>query len=246
MQLAWVLPDSSQVSLAQIQGEAPPPARLRGVVAMVIKLHLLMAGGAAVGVLIFNPAFVTIWVGAAMFGGITLNVLLAAGIVFYSLIHGLITCAAVLGNRPRVGVAVLMNGVLQLALGVYLGHRFGLVGIAWAGLLAGAVTSFPAGLMLIKPSTSMSTRTLVRELLMPWALRIAPVAIIAAIGGAAYGFLGPWLSAAGAVGLGIVYLRVMRPLYNSLPFGPRVGAWLVRLHLLKSVDQRTPALEALS
>ncbi len=244
MQLAWVLPDSSQVSLAQIHGEAPPPSRLRGVVLMVIKLHLLLAGGAAVGVLIFNPAFVKAWVGAGMFGGLTLNALLAVGVVFYSMVHGLVTCAAVLGNRPRVGVAVLANGVLQLGLGVFLGHRLGLVGIAWAGIVAGALTSLPAGLMLLKPSTSMSLRALAGDLIGPWFVRIAPIAVVAAIGGGLYDSLGPWLSGVAGVVLGMAYLRAMRPLYDSLPFGPRVGAWLVRLHLLKPVDSQAPALEA--
>jgi len=245
MQIAWVLPDSSQVSLAQIHGEAPPPSRLLNVVFLVIKMHLLLAGGAAVGVLIFNPSFVTAWVGPGMFGGMTLNALLAVGIVFYSVIHGLITCAAVLGNRPRVGIAVLMNGVLQLGLGVFLGHRFGLVGIAWAGLVAGAVTSLPAGLMLLKPSTSISIRALGAELVGPWFVRIVPIAMIAALGGVLYDVLGLWLSGLAAAGLGLAYLRAMRPLYDSLPFGPRLSVWLVRLRLLKPVDRQSPVFEAL-
>jgi O-antigen/teichoic acid export membrane protein len=240
MQLAWLMPDSGQVSLAQLHGEAPPVSRLREVVLMILRLHLLLAGGAALGLLVFNPAFVTRWVGPAMFGGMTLNVLLAVGVVFYSVIHGLITCAAVLGNRPRVGLAVLANGAIQLALAMVLARRMGLVGIAYAGLAAGALTSLPAGLWLLKPSTSITVRNLFDELVNPWLVRIAPLAILAAAGGLFYDTLGLWGSGAAAAALGGVYVWRMRPLYDSLPFDPQLKGWLVRWHLLSRIDQPSP------
>jgi O-antigen/teichoic acid export membrane protein len=245
MQLAWLLPDSAQVSLAQLQGEATPVSRIREVVLIILKLHVLLAGGAALALLVFNPAFVTRWVGPAMFGGATLNVLLAAGVVFYSLIHGLITCAAVLGNRPRVGMAVLANGAIQLALAITLGGRFGLAGIAAAGLAAGALTSLPAGLLLLKPSTSLTVRDLFDELVNPWLARIAPLAMMAAVGGIFYHTLGLWGSGVAAVALGGMYIWVMRPFYDSLPIDPKLQSWLVRLHLLRQADHRSTAAEPL-
>jgi O-antigen/teichoic acid export membrane protein len=245
MQLAWLLPDSGHVSLAQLHGEAPPASRLREVVLMILKLHLLLAGGAALGLLVFNPAFVTRWVGPAMFGGSTLNVLLAVGVVFYSLIHGLITCAAVLGNRPRVGLAVLANGAIQLVLAIALGGRFGLTGIACAGLAAGALTSLPAGLLLLKPSTSMTIRDLFGELVNPWLVRIAPLAMMAAAGGIFYQTLGLWGSGVAAGTLASLYIWVMRPFYDSLPIDPKVQGWLVRLHLLRRASHGSTAAEPL-
>jgi hypothetical protein len=107
------------------------------------------------------------------------------------------------------------------------------------------LTSLPAGLLLLMPTTSLSLRALVGELVTPWLVRIGPIAIVAAVGGALSDTLGVWLSLAAAMVIGVAYLRAMRPLYDSLPFGPRLAAWLIRLRLLKPVDQVSPALEAL-
>ena len=91
----------------------------------------------------------------------------------------------------------------------------------------------------------MSIRSLCADLAGPWLVRIVPIAMIAALGGALYDSLGVWLSGLATIVLGLAYLRAMRPLYDSLPFGPRLAAWLVRLHLLKPVDRQSPAFEAL-
>ena len=44
----------------------------------------------------------------------TLNVLLASGIMVYSLVHALSSAASVLGNRVRVGILTLVNGAIQV------------------------------------------------------------------------------------------------------------------------------------
>ena len=46
-QLAWVVPDAGLVGLAQVHGETPRPERLRPLVLLMLRLHLLLAGGAA-------------------------------------------------------------------------------------------------------------------------------------------------------------------------------------------------------
>ena len=76
-QVAWVLPDSGLVGLSQLHGEGHPQARVRAVVMMIVRLHLVLAGAAACAVLAFNPAFVTAWVGAEFYGGHALTVWLA-------------------------------------------------------------------------------------------------------------------------------------------------------------------------
>src|SRR5262245_23733811 len=130
MPLTWVLPDSAHVGLAQLSGERQSAGRVRHVVLMMQRLHLIIAGGMACGLLAFNPSFVTRWVGAPLFGGVTLNAVLAVGVVLHSFIHGLVSSASIIGNRVKVGILVLVNGELQTALAVFLGHRLGLVGVA--------------------------------------------------------------------------------------------------------------------
>jgi Na+-driven multidrug efflux pump len=232
MNLAWVLPDSGHIGLAQLYGERQPAQRLREVVGMMLKLHLLFAGAAAIGLLMFNPSFVTRWVGIGMFYGLRLNALLAAGIVLFSVVHGLITSAAVLGNRLQVGVVVLVNGVLQAVLAVFLGHRFGLIGVAVAALASSMLTALPAGVWLLKKPTGITARWLVTDLIAPWVTRFLPIAVMAFGGGLLYLRVGLWTSGVGAAVLCLLYAWQMRPLYASLPLDSRVTDILVRFRLI--------------
>jgi O-antigen/teichoic acid export membrane protein len=232
MHLGWVLPDSGHIGLAQLYGERQPPKRLRDVVGMMLQLHLLFAGTAAIGLLMFNPSFVTRWVGITMFYGVRLNALLAIGVVLFSVIHGLITSAAVLGNRLRAGVVIFVNGVLQLLLAIFLGHRLGLIGVAIASLVAGAVTALPAGIWLLRESTGITARWLMTDLIVPWLWRFVPVATVAFVGGFLYLRIGVWTSAVAAAVLCLLYAWHMRPLYASLPLDHRVIDVLVRFRLI--------------
>ena len=236
MNLAWVLPDSGHIGLAQLFGERQSAKRLREVVAMMLQLHLLFAGTAAIGLLMFNPSFVTRWVGISMFYGVRLNALLALGLLLFSLVHGLITSAAVLGNRLRVGAVILVNGVLQALLAVFLGHRLGLIGVALASVVASAVTALPAGIWLLRDSTGVTARWMLTDLIAPWLPRFLPIASIAFVGGLLYLRIGVWTSAAAAAALCLLYVWHMRPLYASLPLDPRVTGVLVRFGLIPSPE----------
>ena len=230
-QLVWVLPDSGQVGLAQVHGERRH-MRVRHVIAMMLRLHLLLSGAAACGLLVFNPMFVTRWVGPALFGGLALNALLAFGVMLSSIVHGLQTSAAVLGYRMRVGAVVLVNGLVQTVLAIVLGHRLGLIGVAWASLAASTLTSLPAGILLLREAASFTPASLVSDLLMPWLVRIAPVAVIAILVGLFSESLGIWLSAGAAVLVCAAYVWQARPLLADLAVEPRIGIWLQRLRLL--------------
>ena len=240
-QIAWVLPDSGLVGLAQLYGEHRDPGRLRSVVIMILRLHLLLAGGAVCGFLAFNPAFVSRWVGAAFFGGLPLNALLAAAIIAASLIHGLITTASVLGNRLKVGTITLVNGVAQAAMALVFGHFWGLVGIASAGLLAGALTAVPAGVILLRPATQLTVRQLMTDLIGPWFIRFTPLVGMAAIAGLFFRSLGMVSSGVIAAAISLLYLWHMRPFYAGLPLDARWSHWLVRLRLMPPVESTAVA-----
>ena len=231
-QLAWVTPDSALVGLAQLYGERQPVERVRQVVLMLLRLHLLMSGATLCGLLAFNPAFVTRWVGAPFFGGLALNALVAAGVVIYSLAHAFATTASVLGNRLHVGVAGIVNGVAQLMLAVVLGHRFGLNGVAAAGLLASLATAIPAGAWLLRLAVGVTVRHLTRDLIGPWLARSALLIVFAAIAGMFHQSLGVALSAALATAISLAYVWNMRPLYVGLPLDAWMVGWLVRVRLM--------------
>jgi hypothetical protein len=240
-QLAWVPSDSALVGLAQLYGERTGPERLRNVVSMMLRLHLILAGGAACAVLAANPAFVRWWVGPEFYGGGWLNALLAAGIVLHTVVHGLLTMASVLGNRLRVGAVALVNGLLQVSVAFVFGRVWGLEGIVLAALVAGAVTAIPAGVRLLAPATELTFNGLVAETLGPWLMRVALlVAMAAAAGWALIGLVVPF---AIALALGATYLWHMRPLYVGLPLDARATAWLVRARLLPAVQSSPAALD---
>jgi O-antigen/teichoic acid export membrane protein len=238
-QLSWVLPDSALVGLAQLHGERQARRRVTNVVAALLSLHLILAGVAACGLLAFNGSFVTAWVGAEFFGGTTLNALLAASIVSSSLVHGLVTTTSLLGNRLQVGVITMANGLAQLACAVYLGHRFGLPGVAAAMVVTDVVTALPACLYLLRQSTDLTARRFAAEVAAPWATRMGVPLVAAVATGLWYTRLGLWPNAALAAALCLVSVWTMRDLYARLPLGDRFNRWLVTLGLLPAVT--TPA-----
>jgi O-antigen/teichoic acid export membrane protein len=243
-QLTWVLPDSGHIGLAQLHGERTSTPRVRAVVLMMQRLHLLMAGAVACGLLAFNPSFVTRWVGAPLFGGLGLNALLAVGVILASFTHGLITSASIVGNRRKVGLLVLVNGIVQVPLAIVLGHRLGLIGVAWATVVAACITSLPGAIALLRPTISLGARGLVTEIVTPWATRILPFAAVAALIGAGYESLGLWLSAVAATLLCAAYAWHMRTLAAELPLNARVTQLLVRFRLLPPVLPATAAAVA--
>jgi hypothetical protein len=240
MQLGWVLPDSGLLGLAQLNGERPRSARLKHVVGALVQLHLLLSGLAACAVLAFNPSFVTGWVGGAFFGGVTLNALLAAGLVLYSLIHGLITAAAVVGNRLQVGIITLVNGVAQIGLAILFGERWGLIGVAAAGLLAGAITALPAALYLLRTAGAAAVGTLVRDVVTVWLPRAAGFIALAGLVGVFYRSLGFWATGGLAALIGLGYLWQMRPLIRIMPLDPRWVGWLESLKLMPPAQPAAP------
>ncbi|MGE3179539.1 MAG: lipopolysaccharide biosynthesis protein [Vicinamibacterales bacterium] len=231
-QLTWVMPDAGLVGLAQVHGEAQGADRLRSLVTTLLRMHLLLAGGAACGLLAANPAFVVRWVGADLFGGLALNTVLAAGIVAFSLVHGVLTTASVVGHRVRVGALTLVNGVIQVVAAVVLGRIWGLPGIALAGLAAGLIVAVPAGVVLLRPATALTLRTLTRELFAPWAARASAPLLFGWAAGLLYrdaGLAGGLVLGALA---GVAYVWHMRPFYVGLPFDARISRWLVSLRLM--------------
>ena len=239
-QLAWVLPDAGLVGLAQVQGEAPRPERLRPLVLLMLRLHLLLAGGAACGLLLFNPVFVRAWVGPELFGGLVLNTLLAAGIVAAGLVHGVLATASVIGNRVRVGAVTLMQGIVQVGAAWLCGRMWGLPGIAAAAAVTGLAISLPAGIRLLTPVTGLTLTALRDELLVPWLQRtgwllLACVALAPVLRRAS-------LPSAVAVTVfaGVTYLVALRPMLASLPaldavpVMARLSRWLVRVRMFPS------------
>lgn len=229
-QLSWVVPDSGAVGLAQLQGEGRRE-RVSQVVDAMLRLYVLLAGLVAAALLAFNPAFVTWWVGPALFGGLTLNGLLAAGVFIAALAHGLSVVVSVLGDRLRIGLAVLAQGTLQVAIAVPLGRALGLNGVAIATLLAALLTVVPSGLWLLHRSTGVRARWLLRELVPALAARSWPLVMAGAVVGM-WTARHIWIAGALTAAIVAINLWALRPVYAELMLDDRVRRVLLRLRLL--------------
>jgi peptidoglycan biosynthesis protein MviN/MurJ (putative lipid II flippase) len=159
-----------------------------------------------------------------------------------SIAHGLVVPASVLGQRVRVGMTTLANGVVHIGLALVLGRVFGLVGIACSTALSALVTTIPVGLALLTDMTPLTPRALWRDVLAPWLLRIMPCSLVALLAGwalanpaatAGLGRIGAALASVLAGGAaGLIYLVSMRPILRNLPLGPRMSRLLGALRLV--------------
>lgn len=232
-QLVWLMPDAGLVGLAQLYGQPQSTPRVRHVVAVFQQVHLLLAGAAVCAIVAFNPTFVTRWVGAPLFGGLTLNILLASGIVVYSLVHALTNAASILGNRVQVGILTLVNGAVQVPAAILLGRWLGLEGVALGGLAAACLTSIPVGLVLLKQTIGLSGRRLMNEHALPWLLRMLPIAAAATLVGVFRLWLGFWLTGIATGLVLLAYVWQMRPFYAAvLALDPSWTRWLAIVKLV--------------
>ncbi|HKY05131.1 MAG TPA: hypothetical protein VJQ56_09580 [Blastocatellia bacterium] len=231
MQMAWLLPDSGLVGLAQLSGEGRRQ-RVKEVTTGMLRLLLITSGGVACVILFFNPGFVSAWVGEDRFGGYGLNLLLAAAILGLSLTHGLVVTASVLGSRLQTGALTFIHGVFYVALAVVMGKAFGLRGIAGASLISTALVAAPMAARVFRHRTGMTISDLWSGVLFDWSIRITPLLILTMA-------VGLWIPRRAflftvtiAPLLGLLYLWHMRRLYSELPLPIGLRPWLVRMRLI--------------
>lgn len=239
MQFAWSLPDSALIGLANLGGEGDR-SRTAKAVQTLIRLNLIPIGAIACATLAANAAFVRFWVGSDLYGGARLNALLTLDVVMLSIVHALVTPAAVLGSRLQAGAATLVNGVAHIVLALVLGHWFALNGVAAATAVSALVTTVPVGAFLLAERTGMPAKSLLGSLILPWALRALPCAALATATGwffdahlVAVGRVGAFLMAGSATGLIVlVYFWGVKGMMKDLPFGPRLTKILSAFRLI--------------
>ena len=231
-QMAWVMPDSALIGLAQLSAE-DKPERLREVTLSIIRLNLVLAGLMACVVLAINPAFVRIWVGDRYFGGLLLNLLLAVEVLTASLNHALATVVAVQGHRFSIGVATLVQGAIYLVLALGLTRRYSLEGLLVADLVAPFCSMVPVSLWLLQRNYGLRLKQITVDLGTLVSVRILPCLLFAGAYGRWRGGAAslPELVAAG-VCLSFGYLRVMGPQLDTFPLPTRVRTFLQRAHLV--------------
>lgn len=231
MQMAWQLSDSGLIGLAQLSGERNE-ARMRSVVLSMLRLLLIAAGAVSLFVLVVNPTFVRLWVGASKFGGSTLNTILVINIISISIVHGIFTTASVLGKRIQIGIATFVQGICCLGAATLLGRRYGLPGVAAAGVLIALLVALPLGIRNLGQIAGVGWNRVWKSVMLPWLTRaLAPftAGIIIAVWITGRSSV-IWVGLAPLV-LGL-YLWQMRALFTDLPVPTRIRPLLLRMRIL--------------
>jgi hypothetical protein len=210
-QMSWVPGDSSLVGLAQLSGEARPE-RLRAAVSAVFRVYLALASAGACIVLAANGGFVRGWVGAPLFAGSSINIVLALIMIVGTVTHGLSTITSVLGHRMQVGVATLIAGAVQLVLALALGRALGLIGVPLAALIAQGLVLGPLLLPSLSARTGVRLRTFAADVVQPWALRSVPLLVLSALAGPTVLTFPIWIAVPIGGVVAAVYIFVARRL----------------------------------
>jgi hypothetical protein len=198
----------------------------------MMHLHVLVSGGAMLGLLAFNAVFVRLWLGPELYAGDYVNALIAVNLFVASLVHGAFTAVGTVGHRLLIGSLTLLIGAAYCTLAVGLGVVRGIEGLLEASLLSAVVFGLCPGLALLDRVFGYGWRAVPAEAIWPWLVRSAPFLAAAGWLGANVGS-GPWWKpiGAGAV-LAVVYLWWARPLVGSVPWPLSARPWLIRLRLI--------------
>jgi O-antigen/teichoic acid export membrane protein len=116
------------------------PERLRNAYLKLQRYTLLLVIPFAVSLVGLNASFIKLWVGSAQFGGQLMTLWLA---IFACSIGTRVAGQAVLIAKGCIGIlsmVLLMEGLVNLGLSLWLGRKLGLQGIALATLIASAIS----------------------------------------------------------------------------------------------------------
>jgi O-antigen/teichoic acid export membrane protein len=227
----WFVPDSGLVGLAQLHGQGDSRGTTR-TVACIMHLHVLISGGAMLALLAFNPVFVRLWLGPALYAGDSVNVLVAANLFVASIVHGAYTAVGTVRYRLSIGSLNVIAGVAYFALALGLAGARGLEGLLLASLISTVVFGLLPGAVLLGLVYGYGWRAVLSEALWPWLARSAPFLVGAGwLGATLCG--GPlWQPVGAGALLGAVYLWWIRPMAGSVPWPLNARPWLVKLRLI--------------
>lgn len=186
---------------------------------------LLLTGAVACVVAAVNEGFVNWWVGPANYGGLTLTILLIAGMVLRHWNTTTIYALFARGYDRHISLTTLADGAVTVLFsfaGVQLAGPAG----AAAGAIAGSLlVSLPSNLTLLARDGETSVLRLATRLV-PWVARFLPVLIGAVVIGFAWRPASLPHVALVAAAVALTYLLVTGPILFRAPLAGYVRPWL--------------------
>ncbi len=133
---------------------------------------LLLAGGVFCIILAVNQQFVSWWLGARLFGGMQLTIILLMTFLLRQTDYTLGITLFALGRERAISIRGLVDGAVSVAIAIALVGRFGTVGVAFGFLCGAGLVSLPTDFFLLSRVLGISIAQLSRPYL-PYLWRFA-------------------------------------------------------------------------
>jgi O-antigen/teichoic acid export membrane protein len=177
---------------------------------------LLLAGGIACVILAANQQFVTLWLGAQFFGGLTLTAILLVTFLLRQADYTLAVTLFAFGHEKWISIRALVDGVVSVAIAFLLVHRWGMAGVAFGFFCGAAFVSVPADIFLLARTLQVSIRTLSQPYL-PYVWRFAVTGCVALAVRNWFGAPNLLHLAITTCTVGVVYLLLVLPYVWTTP-----------------------------
>lgn len=215
--------------------------RLRTAMGALTQAVLIGSGAIACVILVVTEGFVTWWVGASLFGGVTLTGWLLVSMLVRHWGTTLVYAVYSFGHERRLATIAVLQGALSIGLMLPLVHRLGPVGAPVGSVAASVLVSFPFALMGLKQDLEVGIPELLRPLA-PWMARFALAGLVAYVLTRIWPPTSP-LALIGVAGtMLILYGALMFPILLRPPLRDYVTAAVASMapSLLKFIPRPTP------
>lgn len=146
---------TAQPALSQMRASESKESLLR-VSTSLTHVVVVLSGAIILAILVANAAFVSLWVGAEFYGGLTLTLLLLLRMFFRHVNDTFLYAIFAFGHDRQNGVSKLFDGIVYLSLAFLASPWLGLMAIPLASIAGVATVSIPWGISTLARESGVS------------------------------------------------------------------------------------------
>ena len=153
--------------------------RTQEILLRLLRMIIWLMGLAVVGFLLLNEPFVRLWVGAKLYAGSTINMLIVLGLVVTVVVSVLSNLCYSLGNIKGNSLTLMAQSFVSIFLMYFGGQIFGMAGVVLAPTIAMVVVSgwyYPRAFIRLLNLTWGEVKTLLYEF-----TRVAAAALLVGV-----------------------------------------------------------------